>query len=166
MDTQPRLVVLNVNGQDHTINAAHDTPLMMILRNDLALNGPKYGCGLGECGACTVLIDGVPARSCVVPLAGVRGRRITTLEGLGNAGNLHPVQRAFIDAQAAQCGYCLNGMIMTTVALLSDHPDPSDAQIRAALSGNVCRCGAHVEIVKAVRGAARLMATQASRGGR
>ena len=166
MHTPPMPVVLNVNGQDYTVDAAHDTPLMMILRNDLALNGPKYGCGLGECGACTVLIDGIPARSCVVPLAGVRGRRITTLEGLGNAGNLHPVQRAFIDAQAAQCGYCLNGMIMTTVALLSDHPDPSDAQIRAALSGNFCRCGAHVEIVKAVRGAARLMATQASRGGR
>ena len=166
MHTPPMPVVLNVNGQDYTVDAAHDTPLMMILRNDLALNGPKYGCGLGECGACTVLIDGIPARSCVVPLAGVRGRRITTLEGLGNAGNLHPVQQAFIDAQAAQCGYCLNGMIMTTVALLSDHPDPSDAQIRAALSGNFCRCGAHVEIVKAVRGAARLMATQASRGGR
>ncbi|MEI6114871.1 MAG: (2Fe-2S)-binding protein [Burkholderiales bacterium] len=166
MHTPPVPVVLNVNGQDYTVDAAHDTPLMMILRNDLALNGPKYGCGLGECGACTVLIDGVPARSCVVPLAGVRGRRITTLEGLGNAGNLHPVQRAFIDAQAAQCGYCLNGMIMTTVALLCDQPDPSDAQIRAALSGNFCRCGAHVEIVEAVRGAARLMATQASREGR
>ena len=166
MDTQPRPFVLNVNGQDYTIHAAHDTALMMILRNDLALNGPKYGCGLGECGACTVLIDGVPARSCVVPLAGVRGRRVTTLEGLGNAGNLHPVQRAFIEAQAAQCGYCLNGMVMTTVALLGEHPDPSDAQIRSALSGNFCRCGAHIEIVEAVRGAARLMATQASPGGR
>ena len=166
MHTPPMPVVLNVNGQDYTVDAAHDTPLMMILRNDLALNGPKYGCGLGECGACMVLIDGIPARSCVVPLAGVRGRRITTLEGLGSAGNLHPVQRAFIDAQAAQCGYCLNGMIMTTVALLGDHPDPSDAQIRSALSGNFCRCGAHVEIVEAVRASARLMATQASRGGR
>ncbi len=157
---------LKVNGRDFTIHARHDTPLLTVLRNDLALNGPKYGCGLGECGACTVLIDGVPARSCVVPLAGVRGRRVTTLEGLGSEGELHPVQRAFIDAQAAQCGYCLNGMIMTCVALLNENPDPSDAQIRAALSGNFCRCGAHVEIVNAVRGAAGLMASEASRGGR
>ena len=166
MNTRSRPFVLNVNGKDYTVTAAADTALMMILRNDLALNGPKYGCGLGECGACTVLIDGVPARSCVVPLDGVRGRRVTTLEGLGDAGDLHPVQQAFIEAQAAQCGYCLNGMIMTTVALLCDHPDPSDAQIRSALSGNFCRCGAHIEIVQAVRGAARLMATRASGGGR
>ena len=149
---------LNVNGRDFTIHARHDTPLLTVLRNDLALNGPKYGCGLGECGACTVLIDGVPARSCVVPLAGVRGRRVTTLEGLGSEGELHPVQRAFIDAQAAQCGYCLNGMIMTTAALLAREPQPSVQAVRDALSGNLCRCGTHVEILAAVERATLLMA--------
>ena len=166
MHTPPMPVVLNVNGQDYTVDAAHDTPLMMILRNDLALNGPKYGCGLGECGACTVLIDGIPARSCVVPLAGVRGRRITTLEGLGNAGNLHPVQQAMVSVHASQCGFCTPGIVMSLAGLLHDGNTPTRDQVTNALSGNLCRCGAHVEIVEAVRGAARLMATQASREGR
>jgi len=130
---------------------------MHILRNDLQLNGPKYGCGLGECGACTVLVDGIAARSCVIPAKGVTGREITTLEGLRSADALHPVQQAFIDEQAAQCGYCLNGMIMMAAALLARNPDPSDDEVRRELSGNLCRCGTHVEIVRAVMLAAQRM---------
>jgi len=139
-----------VNGTSHTVAAAPDTPLIYILRNDLALNGPKFGCGLGECGACMVLIDGRAARSCVVALAAAAGRNITTLEGLGNCR----VQRAFIEAQAAQCGYCLNGMIITTKAFLAHTPHPTDTEIRSALQHNLCRCGAHIEILQAVRRAA------------
>ncbi|MEO8279789.1 MAG: (2Fe-2S)-binding protein [Ideonella sp.] len=136
--------------------------LLTALRNDLGLNGPKYGCGLGQCGACTVLVDGVAARACVIPLAGVAGRSITTLEGLADAAGLHPVQQAFIDAQAAQCGYCLNGMLMMTVALLSENPQPTEDQVRRALSGNLCRCGTHVEIIQAVLRAAFLMAERSA----
>ena len=135
--------------------AAADTPLLYVLRNDMQLNGPKYGCGLGECGACTVIIDGVAARSCVFPLSGAEGRTITTLEGLGNRERLHPVQQAFIDEQAAQCGYCMNGMIMTAKALLDRNPDPSEEQVLNELSANLCRCGTHIEIVRAVMRAAR-----------
>jgi nicotinate dehydrogenase subunit A len=145
---------LHVNGRVHAVAAAPDAPLLTVLRNDLALNGPKYGCGLGECGACMVLVDGVAARACTIPAGGAVGRAITTLEGLGSDGALHPVQQAFVDAQAAQCGYCLNGMIVSTVALLARTPKPSDAQIRAALSHNLCRCGTHLEILDAVRRAA------------
>ena len=145
-----------VNGQAVTCTAMPDTPLLLVLRNDLHLNGPKYGCGLGECGACTVIVDGKAARSCVLPLGGVAGRQITTLEGLGSRHDLHPVQRAFIEAQAAQCGYCLNGMIMTTKALLDRNPDPTEEQIRRALSANLCRCGTHLEILAAVRRAVQL----------
>jgi nicotinate dehydrogenase subunit A len=145
---------LHVNGREHTVAAAPDAPLLTVLRNDLGLNGPKYGCGLGECGACMVLVDGVAARSCAIPAGGAAGRTITTLEGLAADGTLHPVQQAFVDAQAAQCGYCLNGMIVATVALLARNPAPSDAQIRAALSHNLCRCGTHLEIIDAVRRAA------------
>ena len=151
---------LHVNGRDHAVAAAPDTPLLLVLRNDLGLNGPKYGCGLGECGACTVLVDGVAARACVIPAGGVVGRSITTLEGLGTRAAPHPVQQAFIDEQAAQCGYCLNGMIMMTAALLARDPDPSEARIRSELSGNLCRCGTHVEIVRAVQRAARLLAEE------
>jgi nicotinate dehydrogenase subunit A len=147
---------LRVNGREVALAPAPGATLLQVLRNDLELNGPKFGCGLGECGACTVLVDGRIARACVVPAQGVAGREITTLEGLGRRGALHPVQRAFIDAQAAQCGYCLNGMVMATVALLRRHPQPSDAQVREALSHNLCRCGTHVEIVAAVRRAAQL----------
>ena len=150
-------VVMSVNGAVHTLSLAPDTSLMHVLRNDLALNGPKYGCGLGQCGACTVLVDGVAARSCVILAGGVEGRDITTLEGLGTLDRPHPVQQAFIDAQAAQCGYCLNGMIMATVALLAHTPRPSDADVRRALSHNLCRCGTHVEIVMAVLRASALM---------
>ena len=150
---------LRVHAQQHELQLSADVSLMHVLRNDLALNGPKYGCGLGQCGACTVLIDGVAARSCVVPAQGVQGRAVTTLEGLGSRGQLHPVQQAFIDEQAAQCGYCLNGMIMMTVSLLTHTPDPTEAEIRSALSGNFCRCGTHIEIMRAVQRAAVLMHT-------
>ena len=146
---------LRVNGQSFEVDALPETPLLLILRNDLCLNGPKYGCGLGECGACTVIIDGVAARSCVIPLAGAEGRDITTLEGLGSKAAPHAVQQAFIDEQAAQCGYCMNGMIMTVKALLDRIPNPSDEQIRNELRGNLCRCGTHVEILRAVRRAAQ-----------
>ena len=145
---------LTVNGQAHTLDVPASTKLLYVLRNDLALNGPKYGCGLGECGACTVLIDGAAARSCVLPCAAAEGRRVTTLEGLGTVERPHPVQAAFIAEQAAQCGYCLNGMIMTAYALLLRDPDPDERRIRQALRFNLCRCGAHLEIVRAVRRAA------------
>lgn len=150
-----KTVTLRVNGQTSCVTAMADTPLLLILRNDLQLNGPKYGCGLGECGACTVIIDGLAARSCVFPLAGAEGRAITTLEGIGSREHPHPVQQAFIDEQAAQCGYCMNGMIMTAKALLDRNPHPTEAQIRNELSANLCRCGTHIEILRAVMRAAR-----------
>ena len=150
-------IALHVNGQVHHLAVPGSAPLLQVLRNDLQLNGPKFGCGLGECGACMVLIDGVAARSCTIPVAGVAGREVTTLEGLGSAAAPHPVQQAFIDTQAAQCGYCLNGMVMTTAALLRRHPQPSDADARAALSHNLCRCGTHLEILAAVQLAAKLL---------
>ncbi|SEP37520.1 nicotinate dehydrogenase subunit A [Methylobacterium sp. ap11] len=145
---------LHVNGRGVSVEAAPGTRLLYVLRNDLALNGPKYGCGLGQCGSCTVLVDGRALRSCAIPLRAAVGRRITTLEGLAEGGRLHPVQAAFIAENAAQCGYCLNGMIMTTVALLAANPDPSEAEIRDGLQANLCRCGTHVEILRAVRAAA------------
>jgi len=145
---------LTVNGKVHDINAAADTPLLYVLRNDLELNGPKYGCGLGECGDCTVLIGGVAARSCVVPIEGCIGRDVVTLEGLGSRERPDPVQEAFIREQAAQCGYCLNGMIMSTKALLIRKPQPSEADVIEALRHNLCRCGAHVEILRAAMRAA------------
>ena len=146
-----------LNGAQQTLTVFKETSLLNLLRNDCELNSPKYGCGLGECGACTVLVDGTAARACVIPAWGVQGRSVTTLEGLGKPGQLHPVQQAFIDAQAAQCGYCLNGMIMMTVALLARNPSPTEADIHRELSGNLCRCGTHVEIVEAVLRAAVLM---------
>lgn len=145
---------LTVNGRSVTVEAAPGTRLLYVLRNDLALNGPKYGCGLGQCGSCTVLVDGRALRSCTIPVRAAIGRRITTLEGLAEGGRLHPVQEAFVAENAAQCGYCLNGMIMTTVALLAANPDPSEAEIRQGLESNLCRCGTHVEILRAVRAAA------------
>lgn len=157
MISQNITVTLEVNGNTCEVSAMADTPLLLVLRNDLALNGPKYGCGLGECGACTVIINGVAARSCVFPLAGAAGRAIVTLEGLGTRQAPHPVQQAFIDEQAAQCGYCLNGMIMTAKALLDRNPNPSEAEVRAELSGNLCRCGTHIEILRAVLRAAQLL---------
>ncbi|MDN5681943.1 MAG: (2Fe-2S)-binding protein [Ewingella sp.] len=150
---------INVNGKMLPLsNVSADTPLLYILRNDLGLNGPKYGCGLGECGACTVLIDGVAARSCSIPLSGVQGKAITTLEGLGDEGQLHPVQQGFIDEQAAQCGYCANGMIMTLVALFERNPQASEDQIKNELAYNLCRCGTHIEILRAAEKARQLIA--------
>ncbi|MBP1857816.1 (2Fe-2S)-binding protein [Rhizobium herbae] len=147
---------LDVNGSQWAVEADPKTPLLYILRNDLALNGPKFGCGLGECGACSILVDGRAVRACTIPLSAVGSRCVTTLEGLGDGDNLHPVQQAFIDAAAAQCGYCLNGMIIATVALLQQNPSPSEADIREALRHNLCRCGTHIEILAAVRGAVEL----------
>jgi nicotinate dehydrogenase subunit A len=146
---------LKVNGMLHETAAEADTPLLYVLRNDLALNGAKFGCGLAQCGACTVLIDGAPARSCVTPIGALGTAAITTLESLGTPEHLHALQRAFIDEQAAQCGYCLNGMIMTAKALLDRTPHPTEAQVRAALDGNLCRCGTHNRIVRAVLRASR-----------
>ncbi len=154
-------VTLLVNGKHrHLDDLPAQASLLTVMRNDLGLNGPKYGCGLGQCGACTVLIDGMAARACVIPAAAVAGRAITSLEGLGDRDHPHPVQQAFIDEQAAQCGYCMNGMIMMTVALLDHTPQPTEMQVRQALSSNLCRCGTHVEIVRAVLRAANLMAEQ------
>lgn len=141
-----------LNGQRVSIDDAHsDTPLLYILRNDFQLNGPKYGCGIGECGACTVTIDGVAARSCSVPAHTVAGKQVTTLEGLAKDDGLHPVQQGFIDEQAAQCGYCTNGMIMTLVALFQRNPKASEQQIKDELAFNLCRCGTHLEILRAAQ---------------
>jgi nicotinate dehydrogenase subunit A len=150
----PDTIRLTVNGKVHDIAVAPATPLLYVLRNDLELNGPKFGCGLGECGACTVLIDGIAARSCVIPVGACTQRHILTLEGLGSRERLDPLQAAFIEHQAAQCGYCLNGMIMTAKALLLRNAHPTEAEILAALRYNLCRCGTHVEILAAVMTAA------------
>jgi nicotinate dehydrogenase subunit A len=150
----PSTIRLTVNGSIHDVDAAPDTALLYVLRNDLELNGPKYGCGLGECGACNVLIDGVAARSCVIPISGCVGRDILTLEGLGSRDHPDPVQDAFIREQAAQCGYCLNGMIISTRALLNRTPRPSETEVLEALRYNLCRCGAHIEIMRAAMRAA------------
>jgi len=147
-------VTLNVNGTSRSVPAEPDTPLLYVLRNDLALNGAKFGCGLAQCGACTVLVDGKPVRSCVTAIGTIGGAQITTLEGLGTVDKPHPLQRAFIEEQAAQCGYCINGMIMTAKALLDANPRPSEPEVRAGLAGNLCRCGTHNRIVAAVLRAA------------
>ncbi len=146
---------LTVNDTEVQLDVDPETPLLFALRNDLALNGPKFGCGVAQCGACTVLMDGSPVRSCVTPVAAVAGRTIVTLEGLGSRERPHPLQAAFIKEQAMQCGYCANGMMMTAAALLEKNKSPTDAQIRSALRGNLCRCGAHGRIVRAVGEAAR-----------
>ena len=146
---------LRVNRSSVTVECDGQTPLLYVLRNDLALNGPKFGCGLGQCGACTVLIDGQPVRSCVMPVASAGGRSIVTIDGLSKGGAPDPLQRAFIEAQAAQCGYCTNGMIMTAKALLEQKKAPTEGEIKQALSGNLCRCGSHNRIVQAVRQAAK-----------
>jgi nicotinate dehydrogenase subunit A len=148
-------ITLNVNGKDLQLDISPETPLLYALRNDLGLNGPKFGCGLAQCGACTVLIDGNPLRSCVARVASVVGRRIVTLEGLGTRTAPHPLQAAFIKEQAMQCGYCANGMMMSAAALLEKNPNPSDRQIRNALRNNLCRCGAHTRILRAISEAAR-----------
>ena len=151
----PQEFQLTVNGATRRANVEPDTPLLYILRNDLELNGPRFGCGLSQCGACTVLVDGRPTRSCVTAVSSLGAKRITTLEGLGSKDQLHPLQKAFIEEQAAQCGYCTNGMIMTAKALLDKNPRPTEAQIRKALAANLCRCGTHNRIVRAIQRAAK-----------
>ena len=145
---------LVVNGKTRAVEADSDTPLLYVLRENLALNGPRFGCGLAQCGACTVHVDGAPVRSCVTPVSAVKGK-VTTLEGLGSTKKPHRVQKAFIEEQAVQCGYCINGMVMTSAALLAKNKNPTEAQIREALAGNLCRCGTHQRIVKAVQRAAK-----------
>ena len=149
---------ITVNGRAHSVEAAADTPLLYVLRNDLELNGAKYGCGFAQCGACTVVIEGKPVRSCVTPVSAVAGKAITTIEGLGSNGAPHPLQKAFIEEQAAQCGYCANGMIMTAKIFLDKNPRPTEAQIKKALGANYCRCGTHNRIVRAIQRAAKEVA--------
>jgi len=149
---------LNVNGKPQRVAAAADTPLLYILRNDLDLSGPRFGCGLAQCGACTVHLDGAAVRSCVLPLSAAAGKQVVTLEGLAPAGGLHPVQQAFIDEQAAQCGYCINGWIMHAAALLKQNPNAGDAALREGLAGLKCRCGSHMSILRAVKRAAMQLA--------
>jgi nicotinate dehydrogenase subunit A len=144
-------IPLKVNGKSQAIDAEPDMPLLYALRNDLKLNGAKFGCGLAQCGACTVIMDGNAIRSCVTPMSTVQNKSVTTLEGLGSTKKMHRIQQAFVDEQAAQCGYCINGMIMSTKALLDKTPKPTDSQIREALAGNLCRCGTHIRILRAVK---------------
>jgi nicotinate dehydrogenase subunit A len=150
-------VTLDINGRTHTITADPQTPLLYVLRNDLQLNGAKFGCGLGQCGACTVVIDGKPVFSCVTPIMLLEGRKIMTVEGLGTIEQPGPLQQAFIEKQAAQCGYCIPGMMMRAYALLLKKPDASVEHIRAALDPNLCRCGTHMRIIAAVQRAGELM---------
>lgn len=145
---------LTVNGKQHAVDVEPDCPLLYVLRDTLALNNPRFGCGLAQCGACTVLADNRAIRSCTMPVSNVAGKQIVTIEGLGSLEHPHPVQQAFIEAQAFQCGYCLNGWVLTTKALLDTTPQPTDDQIRRACAGLVCRCGSHTGIFDAVRGAA------------
>ena len=151
----PTTIHLKINGKQHSVQAEPDTMLLYVLRDQLGLHGPKFGCGLSQCGACTVHLDGAAVRSCVLPVTAVEGRAITTLEGLGSVDKPNPLQQAFIDEQAVQCGYCINGMIMTAQAFLDSHPNPSRDDIKQALNGNLCRCGTHMRIVRAVERAAK-----------
>jgi nicotinate dehydrogenase subunit A len=151
------MIALNVNGRLQSVDADPTTPLLYVLRDHLALNGAKFGCGLGQCGACTVMIDGKAAFSCVTPIAALAGRKIKTVEGLGTAEKPGPLQQAFIDEQAAQCGYCIAGMIMRAQALLDANPNPSDDEIRRHMMPNLCRCGTHMRILRAVQRASQTM---------
>jgi len=146
-------VKLTVNGRTHDVRATPDTPLLYVLRDELEMDGPKFGCGLAQCGACTVILKGKATRSCVLPVAAVDAP-VTTVEGLGTPAKPHPVQTAFIAEQAAQCGYCTSGMVVAAAALLAQHPKPSDGEIRSALEGNLCRCGTHLRVMRAVKRAA------------
>jgi len=146
---------LRVNGRAAAVDVDPASPLLYVLRNDLRLDGPKFGCGLGQCGACTVIAGGELIRSCLTPVSAAKAKEILTLEGLGTLEHPHPIQQAFIDEQAAQCGYCTNGMILTVKAFLDQNPNPTDEQIRRALAGVLCRCGAHLEIIQAVKRAAQ-----------
>jgi nicotinate dehydrogenase subunit A len=147
-------VSFNVNGKSRAVDVDATTPLLYVLRDDFELNGPKFGCGLSQCGACTVIMNGKTVRSCSVPVAEAANGKITTLEGLGSLEHPHPLQKAFVAEQAAQCGYCMNGMIMTAKVLLDSNPNPSVDEIKQALNGNLCRCGSHLRVIRAIRRAA------------
>lgn len=151
---------ISVNGRPHRVAASPDTPLLYVLRNELNLNSVRFGCGLSRCGACTVHVDGDAVRSCGVPVGEITGREVVTLEGLGTPDNLHPLQRAFLEEQAAQCGYCIPGMIMAAARLLARNSRPTEAEIRAALNDTLCRCGAHIRIVRAVQRAAEMASSE------
>ena len=144
-------ITLKVNGKTQVVDVDPETPLLYVLRDDLQLNGPKFGCGLAQCGACTVIMNGNAIRSCVTLVSAAQNQPVTTLEGLGSTKKMHKIQQAFVDEQAVQCGYCINGMIMTSKALLDKNPKPTDAQIREALTGNLCRCGTHTRMLRAVK---------------
>ena len=149
-------VNFKLNGTEVTLTIADETPLLYALRNDLGINSCRLGCGLAQCGVCTVLVDGEPERACVVPIKSIDNKKVTTVEGLGTSESPHPVQQAFIDEQAMQCGYCASGIIMTVSLLLKNNKDPSESEIRDALSGHICRCGTHTRIINAVKKAAQL----------
>jgi nicotinate dehydrogenase subunit A len=144
-------ITLTVNGKARTINTDPTTPLLYVLRNELELNGPRFGCGLAQCGACTVIMDGMPAPSCSVPLSAAAGKSVTTLEGLGSMEHPHPLQKAFVEEQAAQCGFCMNGIVMHAKALLDRNPHPTVAEIKEALTGVLCRCGSHLRVIRAIQ---------------
>jgi nicotinate dehydrogenase subunit A len=154
------MIELDVNGTRHRLDVPGETPLLYVLRNDLQLNGAKFGCGLGQCGACTVIVDGRAVFSCITPVSALEGRRIRTVEGLGTVEKPGPMQRAFMEEQAAQCGYCIPGMMMRAQALLESQPGADEAQIRKALTPNLCRCGTHMRILRAVGRAAKLMGSK------
>ena len=145
---------LTVNGAARVVDVEPDTPLLYVLRNDLDLKGPRFGCGLAQCGACSVIVDGIPVRSCITPVSTVGNQEVTTLEGLGSVAEPHPLQAAFIEEQAAQCGYCMNGMIINAKALLDSNPDPGDDDIKRALDPILCRCGSHLRVIRAIKRAA------------
>ena len=148
-------ISLTVNGKSRVVDADPSTPLLYVLRDDLGLNGPKFGCGLSQCGACTVILDGNTARSCSIPVTAAKNRNVTTLEGLGSVANPHRLQKAFIEEQAAQCGYCMNGILMNAKVLLDKNPSPTEAQIKSAVQNNLCRCGSHLRVIRAIQRAAR-----------
>jgi nicotinate dehydrogenase subunit A len=148
-------ITLNVNGKSRIVNTDPSTPLLYVLRNDLELNGPKFGCGLAQCGACTVIVNGAAVRSCVTPVSGMQGKSITTLEGLGSVEKPHFLQKAFVEEQAAQCGFCMNGIVMNAKVLLDKNPNPTEAEIKAGLAGSLCRCGSHVRVIRAIQRAAK-----------
>ena len=156
-------ITINVNGASHTVQARPDTPLLYVLRNELRLNGPKFGCGLGQCGACTVILKGQAVRSCITTVKAAEGADITTLEGLGSVGKPHPLQKAFIEEQAAQCGFCLNGVILTAKAFLDKNPKPTEAQIQQAMSTVMCRCFTHTRMLKAIYRVGHRMGEDTSR---
>ena len=156
------MITLTVNGNAHQVDVDPETPLLYVLRDELALNGAKFGCGLGQCGACAVMVDGAAVNSCVVPVGTLKGRRVVTVEGLGTNGKSGVLQQAFIDEQAAQCGYCIAGMIMRAQALLDRHPAPSDAEIRTHMEPNLCRCGTHMRILRAIRRASEALTHDAA----